>query len=296
MKLYAPKYYKKFRCIADKCEHSCCIGWEIDIDENTAKKYQTLNGGYGEVIKESISADETPHFKLSEHDRCPHLDERGLCRIILHMGEDCLCDICREHPRFYNYTDVAEVGIGFSCPEAAQLMLSSPDYAAMEAVGEVEAEADGIPFNGRARRGEIYAILQGGAKYADALDEICQKYSVYVGEDGRWLETLASLEYLNADHKTLFMSYSSKRRPVGKNFDEGLERFFAYLIYRHCTEALDEEDFGVRLTFCLFCESLLASLICTEKADSLARIATLASVISEEIEYSDENTLALMNT
>lgn len=42
MKLYAPEYYKNFKCIADKCEHSCCIGWEIDIDEETLKKYENL--------------------------------------------------------------------------------------------------------------------------------------------------------------------------------------------------------------------------------------------------------------
>ena len=31
MKLYAPKYYNEFKCIADKCTHSCCVGWEIDM-------------------------------------------------------------------------------------------------------------------------------------------------------------------------------------------------------------------------------------------------------------------------
>ena len=295
MKLYAPSYYKKFRCIADKCEHSCCIGWEIDIDKNTAKKYQKLNGGYGEVVKASVSAEDSPHFKLSESDRCPHLDERGLCKIILNMGDDYLCDICREHPRFYNYTNVAEVGLGMSCPEAARLILSSPDYDVMEEVGELDAEADGIPFDGRIWRKEIYAILQGEAKYTVALEKIYQKFAIDMGEDDLWWETLSSLEYLDADHKKLFMRYSSKLRPVGKAFDEYLERFLAYLIYRHCTEALDKEDFCARFAFCLFCERLLASLICSEKADSLAEIATLASVISEEIEYSDENTWVLMN-
>ena len=68
----------------------------------------------------------------------------------------------------------------------------------------------------------------------------------------------------------------------------------AYLIYRHCTEAVDEEDFAARLSFCLFCERLLASLIYTEKAETLQDVATLARIISEEIEYSDENTQALM--
>ena len=32
MQIIVPDYYKEFSCIADHCRHSCCIGWEIDID------------------------------------------------------------------------------------------------------------------------------------------------------------------------------------------------------------------------------------------------------------------------
>ena len=293
MKLYAPKYYKNFRCIADKCEHSCCVGWEIDIDDSTLKKYESLEGGYGAVIRDSISADGTPHFKLCEGDRCPHLDERGLCKIIMSAGEDHLCDICREHPRFYNYTSVAEMGLGMSCREAARVILCSPDYADLIEIGDVCAEADFIDFDGRAERKEVYAILQDtSCDYIARLEKIYREYAIDVGEDAVWLAAIGSLEYLYGDHRNLFMNYSSARRPEGK--DEYLERFFAYLVYRHCTEAFDMYDFCSRLTFCLFCERLLASLIFTEKAETPSEIAVLASIISEEIEYSEDNTFALM--
>ena len=293
MKLYAPKYYQRFRCIADRCEHSCCIGWEIDVDEDTLERYQRLPGGYGDVIRESISMEDVPHFRLGAGERCPHLDERGLCRIILSLGEDYLCDICREHPRFYNYTSVAEVGLGMSCAEAARLILSSSDYAEMEQVGEVDAEADGIEFDGRVARGEIYAILQDRTRtYSQKLGEIYRLFGLDAGEDSWWLGILASMEYLNEEHKARFLQYSSSRRPDGQ--DEYLERFLAYLIYRHCTEAIDEEDFCERLSFCLFCERLLASLISVEGAETLGAVAAIACMISEEIEYSDENTQALM--
>lgn len=295
MKLYAPRYYKKFKCIADKCEHSCCIGWEIDIDADSLERYNALRDGYGRVISQSISAKDTPHFKLEAGDRCPHLDERGLCRIISNLGEGYLCDICREHPRFYNYTSVAEVGIGVSCPEAARIVLSSPDYAVLEEIGEVDVEPDGTMFDGRALREEIYALLSeaGGDKDA-ALDEIYERFCIDLGNDSHRLEILSSLEYLDGDHKKLFMRYSSEARAAGSECAEYLKRFLAYLIYRHCTEAFDEEDFCARLAFCLFCERLLASLICSEGASSLDEVARLASIISEELEYSEDNTLALM--
>lgn len=292
MKLYAPTYYQNFKCIADRCEHSCCIGWEIDVDERTAEAYKTLEHPYGAVIRESISTDGTPHFKLCEHDRCPHLDERGLCKIILNVGEDSLCDICREHPRFYNFTTVAEVGIGMSCPEAARVILSSPHYGLMEEVGEVDATEDEIEFDGLAERGRVYDLLQIEGDYTARLASLYRAYGIAPLEDSVWLEKLSSLEYLNPDHRALFLHYSALRRPFG--MDAFLERALAYFVYRHCTEAFDADDFCARLSFCLFCERLLASLICHQQADSLQEIATLASILSEEIEYSDINTEVLM--
>jgi len=295
MKLYAPSYYKKFKCIADRCEHSCCIGWEIDIDSITLEKYKKQKKGYALAVLESISMEEEPHFILADRERCPHLDERGLCKIITNMGEDYLCDICREHPRFYNYTSVAEVGIGMSCGEAARLILSSADYDAIEEIGSVDVENDGILFDGVSERSKIYALLRDKSKsYADRLENIYSEYLIDTPTDKTCLAKLEGLEYLDEGHRILFEKYSSKLRPSVIETDEYLERFLAYLIYRHTTEAIDYEDFCIRLGFCLFCERLLASLIFTERAESLFDVARLASIISEEIEYSEENTEALI--
>ena len=291
MKLYEPKSYKGFQCIADKCEHGCCTGWEICVDGETLKEYESLCGGYGEVIKNSICYDGEPHFELCAGDRCPHLNEEGLCKIILNLGEGYLCDICREHPRFYNYTDVAEVGLGMSCPEAARLILASPDYAVMEEIGEVSADGE-ADFNGRIMRGEVYAVLgDGSLGYNERLAKIYRDYGISIGDDDEWLKKLSDLEYLDEKHRDLFLNYSSLSRPAG--VEQYLERFLAYLIYRHCTEAFDAEDFVLRLSFCLFCERLAASLIVSEGALTLCEVAKIASVISEELEYSEDNTEAL---
>ena len=292
MKLIAPDYYENFACIAGKCKHSCCIGWEIDIDSVTFEKYKKLKSGYGEFINNSIVHGDMPHFKLLDCDRCPHLDESGLCRIIINFGEEYLSDICRNHPRFFNYTSIAEVGIGMCCMEAARIILSSPDYAVFEEVGSVEVlpnnDAKGVEF-----RGKIFSILQStGCNYNLKLKRICREFEIDVGLDSYWLEIINSLEYLKEEHKELFMHYSSKKRPKG--VDEYLERFLAYFIYRHCTEALNELDFCERLSFCLFCERLFASLIFFSAAKTLNDVAAIARIISEEIEYSEDNTFALM--
>ena len=292
MKLFAPKYYGSFKCIADKCEHNCCTGWEIDIDNATVKKYESLNDGYGGIIKSSISGCGTPHFILGENDRCPHLDGSGLCKIITNLGEEYLCDICREHPRFYNYTEVAEVGIGMSCPEAARIILSSSDYASLTEIGEIEKESHVHFFDSVAERRAVYEILADeNVRYPERLKKIYAKYSIEMRDDVFWLQLLESLEYLDKEHKKLFMTYSSVSRQDGN--EAYLERFLAYLIFRHTTEALDIKDFSLRLGFCLFCESLLSSLIYSKKATTLKEISYFAGIISEEVEYSEDNTFAL---
>ena len=52
MKIYVPEYFNNFKCSADKCKDSCCIGWEIWIDDKTRAKYDMLNTSLGKEIRE----------------------------------------------------------------------------------------------------------------------------------------------------------------------------------------------------------------------------------------------------
>ena len=209
--------------------------------------------------------------------------------------EGALCKICREHPRFYNFSGVAEVGIGMSCPEASRVILSSPDYADICKIGEIEANEDKTDFDGREERSKIYEILQDKTlDYARRLEKIYEKYLIDKGDDEKWLEIIDTLEYLDIEHKKLFLNYSTtKKQAKNVEIDSYRERFLAYCVYRHCTEAEDADDFCARLSFCLFCERLFASLITACGDYSFEAAVKLASIISEEIEYSDENTWAL---
>ena len=74
-----PDYYKNFKCIAGACCHSCCIGWEIDIDPDTLCRFDSLEGEFGERVRGSICREDTTHFLLSEDERCPFLNACGLC-------------------------------------------------------------------------------------------------------------------------------------------------------------------------------------------------------------------------
>ena len=63
MNIFAPNYYNNFKCIADKCNHNCCIGWEIDIDNKTAEYYRSISGEFGKRLEASVScSDDCTHF------------------------------------------------------------------------------------------------------------------------------------------------------------------------------------------------------------------------------------------
>lgn len=115
MKIFAPKYYTEFSCIADRCRHSCCIGWEIDIDADTAEKYRRMTGAYATAVLDSIEPGDPPHFRLGEGERCPHLDEKGLCRIIKACGEEPSAISVGNTPAFTT-TPVADGRLGSEWP------------------------------------------------------------------------------------------------------------------------------------------------------------------------------------
>lgn len=293
MKLYAPTYYQNFTCIADKCRHSCCIGWEIDVDDDTMRVYDTITKPYGQAIRDSIDRENTPHFKLCANERCPHLDESGLCKIITNLGEGYLCHICREHPRFYNDTnDGKEVGLGMACEEACRLILSTENYVDMVEIGEIDGEVDPIDFDPLPRRARLYGILSDDAlPYTERLRMISDAFdvSLSVKSDGEWRELLDSLEYLDDAHRALFLVYSSS--PSTPTWMETyLERALAYFIYRHGTAAWDEDGFRAAVGFALFCERLIASVANAEGVNDLTGLIEVVRMVSEELEYSEENT------
>ncbi len=292
MRLSAPSYYSGFSCIADKCRHSCCIGWEIDIDREAEKRYKRLSGDIGSWIEKSIDRTGTPHFKLSRDMRCPHLDGRGLCTIITELGEEYLCDICRRHPRFYNATPYGvEVGLGMACEAAAELILSSEEYRSMEGIDEEAPEYAPSNFDGVKMREKIFHLLADSRiPYAERLLRIYREYGVTPSSisDGEWHSLISSLEYMEDGSRVKFLCYSSGVNPPIE-CESMLERALAYLVFRHVTAADGEEDARMALGACLFLERLLASLASSFEVCTLRDMAELARTLSSELEYSEDN-------
>ena len=293
MNLYAPEYYKDFACIKGECRHSCCLCWEIDVDSKSIEKYSNSSLPYTKEIRESIDySNETPHFRLDKDGRCPHLDERGLCKIITNLSEDYLCDICREHPRFYNrLCDRWEVGLGISCEAAARIILSSDSYDKIIQVGKINGEISESDFDVLNLRNKIFTLLSDRSEtYLDRLKAISELVGVSFSykDRGEWEELFCSLEYLDKSHRDMFLDCVSVTEE-NEEISCISERFLAYLIYRHLTPS---ESFGQAresLGLCLFLERVFNSLRIKFNAKDFESAVEFARIISEEIEYSTEN-------
>lgn len=142
MKIRVPKYFKDFKCIASECEDTCCAGWGIVIDDETYKKYQKVEGDFGDRLRSEIVHDGGENIFILKGNDCPFLNENKLCDIYNEVGEDALCYTCKQYPRYMEeFGGLREIGISLSCPEAARIILRNEEKAIFE-LSENEEEVN----------------------------------------------------------------------------------------------------------------------------------------------------------
>lgn len=301
MKLIVPNYYVNFRCIAEACRHNCCIGWEIDIDEDTLIHYQTLGGELGKRLKESISPENTPHFILGAEERCPFLNGDNLCDLITELGEDGLCQICADHPRFRNYfADRTEMGLGLCCEAAVKLILNQQRPVTLTVLENdgVEETADPVESAFFRLREQVFAALQnrefpmetrllnmlelcGGSLPSKPVAEWAQLYQGLERLDPAWderLQNMASTPSLSAQ------------------WEIPLEQLAVYFAYRHLAGALNDGRLAERAAFIALSVKMIQHIAGAEEDLTLEKLAEIARQYSSEIEYSDENMEILLNS
>ncbi len=307
MKKIAPNYYKSFFCIADRCRHSCCIGWEIDIDEDSLAYYKSIDGEFGKKLAQNIETDnKTACFRLvGAEERCPFLKENGLCEMILTLGEESLCQICTEHPRFYHlFSDREEVGLGLCCEEAARLILSQKEKTTLEFL-----EDDGMDDKPSSweealfsMREKLFDILQNEnktieEKASEMLLEVKASFPQKTGAE--WCDILLSLEQLDPSWSEALLSLQNIDNIPFPEFEKPFEKLLLYFIYRHASEAADSEDFSARVSFAYLGYHIIRLLCAAKKTKdgvcTFSDLADFARRYSSEIEYSEENTEALLD-
>lgn len=285
MKQIHPNYYKKFTCIADRCRHSCCIGWEIDIDPDTYEKYKKVPGDFGDRLRAGISCGDVPCFKLGDGDRCTFLNGSGLCDIILTLGEDALCGICADHPRFRNFfADRTETGLGISCEEACRIILSETEPMCLVTGsddGMDDADPDDEVFF--AERDHVFAVLGNRQlSLSERFAVLAEEYGIPDDErsPAEWAEFYRGLERLDPEWDRVLDRLENCKKftaPEGAAW----ENLAVYIVYRHAA------DYGVcdAVTFAIHTVRMLCTI-----ADDFSEICDVCRMWSSEIEYSEENT------
>ena len=299
MKLIAPDYFTGFSCIAGACRHSCCIGWEIDNDPDTREYYRSVPGEIGARLAENIvDSGETSCFRMGEGERCPFLNRDNLCDLILSLGEESLCQICDDHPRFRNfYADRTEIGLGLCCEAAGPLILLRRDPVRLI---ELDDDGEDDPVDPDelgliSMRDELIRLAQDRSKPIEARISALFARSVLEADTDsvRWAELLLTQERLDnawADRMEELKSVPEAILPP--EWDVPFEQLLVYMLYRHIASALDDGETAARIAFCALVCTLLRRLfsICPTNEN----LIELARLYSSEIEYSDENIEAIL--
>ena len=299
MKLIAPDYYPEFRCIADRCRHSCCIGWEIDIDPDTREKYRRIPGAFGARLNAAIDdSGETSCFRLGADERCPMLNANGLCDLITELGEGTLCQICDDHPRFRNFfAGHTEIGLGLCCEEAARLILSreTPMELITLADDGREGAGDGEEEALLAIRDTLmHALRDPGLSLPERLDEILALGGLGIPHR-RWQDVYRGLERLDPAWDDALDSLEDAPAQPPAELENAFARFCEYLLWRHLPGAMDDEDIPGRTAFCVLSTWMLMGLCAAKPGCTLADCIGFARMYSAEIEYSEDNIMALLD-
>lgn len=303
-----PNYYPRFQCTAGACTHNCCIGWEIDIDKATLKKYRSVRGELGKQLRKSISRGKAPHFRLTDGEKCPFLNDNKLCALILHGGEEMLCQICRDHPRFRSYLPGrTEIGLGLCCEEAARLILSQTEKAVLIEDGEAEngseeaaallrfrdvlfllAQDRTMPVRVR----EEALLARCGVSLPDYSPQaFAALYLPLERMDERWTNLLTALQGFHGGVEA--PDFAAHMLPRETEY----ENLLFYFLYRHITAAAEGTDIGALVKFCVLSVRMLRMLGAAQYAENhsftLQDQIELVRLYSAEIEYSDKNRSAL---
>ena len=128
---FIPEYMLDFRCIGKDCIDSCCVGWNIEIDKKTFKKYKDSSNkkikliSQKHLVKKNLSSN-IAYGRLQNYKNCcPLLSKEKLCNAYNLLGKESLSIGCSTFPRNIKIFDkIGFIAGELSCPEIARLCLN----------------------------------------------------------------------------------------------------------------------------------------------------------------------------
>lgn len=319
MELRVPSYYKKFHCIADQCTDCCCIGWEIGIDSDTAQYYQSVPGKMGEELRSRI---QDGCFLLDDGDRCPFLNEKNLCRLILHIGESSLCQICRDHPRYFEwFGEIKEGGIGMCCEEAARILMQNPlqiECAAIPYEDNSGCDAELFAFLDTARSMMLEHLQDSGIPLPQAVCDILNFAEILQENADNGILEIPGMPHdtggCTSSEMDGIFAFFAKLEPFDAAWTERMEHLKgvsccipesavfwlrnigSYFLFRYLMKGVFSGEFLSAVCLTAMSIAVLGTLFSHETRDlAFEECVMLAVKYSKETEYSEENLNALLD-
>ena len=291
-----PTFYHTFQCKANQCHHTCCQKWTIDVDEETAKLYQTLPTPLGEDLRKFMTVDDEGYYFMfsDKQPTCPLLREDGLCRVVLELGEDSLCDTCHMHPRFYKYIEDLELcGVGLSCEESVEKLLATEGN---QLLFTIEDDDDEFTAEDRPVLENIFDLLALGINPA-----ICQftlNHSIHYCQelvtiykktepiDEEWTKQLAHLEAMLSSTTASTTMDLLKADTIDVS---ALNKVYQYILYRQI-DMLAEYSLESLVRYAFDATVFIALL-----THQFGNLPEQIRRWSEQIEYDEDNVAFLFN-
>ncbi len=299
MEKFAPSYFNDFSCLNSECRHSCCIGWEIALDKKTYKRLLDSSSAYKfHVLDNLVSESGTHVIKLCDNGRCPFLNERNLCDVIINLGEKYTSEICREHPRFYNRIGSrVEAGLGLCCEACADIILNKGwDFSlirlskSQNAAKLTDKESELI---------ELRDSIISAIKTSNSFDDAVTSTLGYIGVNQKaldlptFLDYLSDAEYLEQEWCDI-INFAKRARVRVSLEDNKLKALLIYFIYRHFCNQSGEKERKAALLFAIL-STMAIERISAYYLNVPSPATQAARLYSTNIEYSSENTETLIN-
>ena len=298
MKEFVLNYYTEFKCIAEKCKHTCCAGWDVNIDEQSLVGYESESAEFAPTLKRGINFKKSK-FRLVKAKRCAFLNADNLCEIIIKLGESRLCQVCRDHPRFRSFfSDRTETGLGFCCEEAARIILSYKEKIQPLLISDDKAEEE-KSFNEK-------NVL----KFREKALNIVQDRELEINDRISRLLKECNANINECDFKKIKKTFLSFER-IDKNWTRALketsldfngateqrlalycEQFLVNSLYRHLSDAEDTIWVRARAIACVVSWWIIERLVARFNAgdkDLLYVVTETVRAYSTEVEYSLKN-------
>ena len=291
-----PTFYHTFQCKANQCHHTCCQKWTIDVDEETAKLYQTLPTPLGEDLRKFMTVDDEGYYFMfsDKQPTCPLLQEDGLCRVVLELGEDSLCDTCHMHPRFYKYIEDLELcGVGLSCEESVEKLLATEGDQLLFTIEDDDSE---FTAEDRPVLENIFDLLALGINPAICqftlnhsihyCQELVTVYKKTEPIDEEWTKQLAHLEAMLSSTEASTTMDLLKADIIDVS---ALNKVYQYILYRQI-DMLAEYSLESLVRYAFDATVFIALL-----THQFGNLPEQIRRWSEQIEYDEDNVAFLFN-